>query len=113
MRRGSSVKLAFTFDQSTRNGIECDDANGNVLMPIKQMPFLAHFWVYEFLPRALGLAGIGSFIFVAGGMAYFLIRDTFRFGRFEPSVDACLTVPKTHNPFAANRVDSLTDVSGG
>ena len=45
------------------------------------MTLLAHGFVYEFVPNALGLAGIVCVLVVGGGIVYFVIRDTFRFGK--------------------------------
>ena len=45
------------------------------------MALLAHGFIYEFVPNALGLAGIVCVVVVGGGIVYFVVRDTFRFGR--------------------------------
>ena len=46
-----------------------------------RMTLLAHGFAYEFVPNALGLAGIVCVVVVGGGIVYFVVRDTFRFGR--------------------------------
>jgi hypothetical protein len=45
------------------------------------MTLLGHGFIYEFIPNLLSFAGLGCVVLIGGGIAYFVVRDTFRYGR--------------------------------